>query len=373
MNYMCAMTTKECKEAYLKEYPKADKKGKTEGKLSRYNVGSIIYDLGDILTDIANLGTDAWSGSLDNIKELAKKHNLNISKHIDKTEGWYGESNTIEKLMDAYENSKSVNAYNFFKDLYSLLDSYKSKAEQKGMAGEDTPAPAKRKAGRPKKVVVGEVAPKKRVGRPSKVVVGDDTDYLKTITKNANKGLTGVPEKKVKNVFRKKKGANTDLSRFQEAQTNPAANVLTNPDLMRLIGSFSKYDLKGADKKIDGLISEITDILDSNPNDFSLNDEGGMYAKLMGDKLEKCMSDAFGIFGSDKMAFFYPMPSSNVNYGKSSRALITEFAGKKMFKTINSDLLTNEKGLNGKMIKLVPATKIIKYLDCVLKYMKRKY
>jgi hypothetical protein len=212
MNYMCAMTTKECKDAYLKEYPKAEKKGKaeTKGRLSRYNVGSVIYDLGDILTDIANLGEDTWSGSLDDIKELAKKNKLNISKHIDKTESWYGESKTIDNLMDAYENSKSVNAYNFFKDLYSLLDSYKSKAEQKGMAGEDTPAPAKRKAGRPKKVVVGEVAPKKRVGRPSKVVVGDDTDYLKTITKNANKGLTGVAEPKVKNVFRKAKEVVTD-------------------------------------------------------------------------------------------------------------------------------------------------------------------
>jgi hypothetical protein len=44
----------------------------------------------------------------------------------------------------------------------------------------------------------------------TKVVVGDDTDYLKTITKNANKGFTGVAEPKVKNVFRKAKEVVTD-------------------------------------------------------------------------------------------------------------------------------------------------------------------
>lgn len=206
MNYMCAMTTKECKDAYLKAHPKPEKKGKTESKLSRYNVGSVIYDLGDILVDMANLGTDAWSGSLDNIKELAKKHNLNISKHLDKTEGWYGESNTIEKLIDAFENSKSENAYNFFKDLYSLLESYKSKAEQNEMSKEDVPAPSsKRKVGRPKKVVVGDAPPKRPVGRPKKTMEAvPDTEYLKTITKNANKGLEGVAEPKVKRVFRRK-------------------------------------------------------------------------------------------------------------------------------------------------------------------------
>jgi hypothetical protein len=207
MNYMCAMTTKECKDAYLKAHPKPEKKGKTESKLSRYNVDSVIYNINDILTDIANLGEDTWSGSLDDIKELAKKNKLNISKHIDKTEGWYGESKTIDNLLEAYENSKSVNAFNFFKDLYSLLDSYKSKAEQKGMAGEDTPAPAKRKAGRPKKVVVGDAPPKKRVGRPSKVVVDapkknpkksvlgetdQQLDLLKLMVEGARKA--GLPE-----------------------------------------------------------------------------------------------------------------------------------------------------------------------------------
>lgn len=106
MNYMCAMTTKECKDAYLKAHPKPEKKGKTESKLSK----------------------------------------------------------------------------------------------------EDVPAPSsKRKVGRPKKVVVGDAPPKRPVGRPKKTMEAvPDTEYLKTITKNANKGLEGVAEPKVKRVFRRK-------------------------------------------------------------------------------------------------------------------------------------------------------------------------
>jgi hypothetical protein len=211
MNYMCAMTTKECKEAYLKEYPKPEKKAKPGARGFTLDTdGAISWNIGQPLVDMANLGNDAWSGSLDNIKALAKKNKVSISKYIDKTEGWFGESNTIEKILDGFEDSKNPKVYDFFEDIFKLLEEYKQKAEQKSMKEQDVPAPAKRKAGRPKKVVVGEVAPKKRVGRPSKVVVGDDTDYLKTITKNANKGLTGVPEKKVKNVVRKAKEVVTD-------------------------------------------------------------------------------------------------------------------------------------------------------------------
>jgi hypothetical protein len=174
MNYMCAMTTKECKEAYLKEYPKPEKKAKPGARGFTLDTdGAISWNIGQSLVDMANLGNDAWSGSLDNIKALAKKNKVSISKYIDKTEGWFGESNTIEKILDGFDDSKNPKVYDFFEDIFKLLEEYKQKAEQKSMKEQDVPAPAKRKAGRPKKVVVGDVAPKKRVGRPKKVVVGD--------------------------------------------------------------------------------------------------------------------------------------------------------------------------------------------------------
>ena len=64
------------------------------------------------------------------------------------------------------------------------------------MKEQDVPAPAKRKAGRPKKVVVGEVAPKKRVGRPKinakEVVTDQQEELVKLIVEGARKA--GLPE-----------------------------------------------------------------------------------------------------------------------------------------------------------------------------------
>jgi len=81
--------------------------------------------------------------------------------------------------------------------LFELLEGYRNKGEQMGMAEPDIPAPAPPPA--KKKVVIK------------------------------------VPKKKVV-----KKTPATDMERAMEALTNPAVGVMTNPDLVRLIGSFTK-------------------------------------------------------------------------------------------------------------------------------------
>jgi hypothetical protein len=75
------------------------------------------------------------------------------------------------------------------------------------MSGEDTPAPAKRKAGRPKKVVVGEVASKKNVGRPKinakEVVTDQQEELVKLIVEGARKA--GLPEDFTERIVLRKK------------------------------------------------------------------------------------------------------------------------------------------------------------------------
>jgi len=161
MNYMCAMTTKECKDAYLKAYPKLKPGGlkglydDPEGKYS-IDVDGLLDMIEGLLGDISNLGTDSWSGSTDNIIRLAKKHKVNISKFLSKEDaGWYQEYDTIENILDGFKG-KGKNYSNrlhfFLQDLFELLEGYRSKGEQMGMAEADVPAPAPPPA--KKKVVI---------------------------------------------------------------------------------------------------------------------------------------------------------------------------------------------------------------------------
>lgn len=74
----------------------------------------------------------------------------------------------------------------------------------------------------------------------------------------SDKAKTVPPVEKV--IIRKKKAKevapNTALSRFQEAEANPALKVLTNADLLKMIGSFTKgmkksyTDVKGVRGKL---------------------------------------------------------------------------------------------------------------------------
>jgi hypothetical protein len=191
MNYMCAMTTKECKEAYLKEYPKEPKK--TKSVKSKYGLNKS-DDVDVVLSDIANMKFgDKVLNDVDTenkIKEIAKKHKIDISKFIDGK----GELDIfVEDVLEGVRYGKSKKVSDFFDDFYDIIVDVKKKAEQMEMAEEDVPAPAP----------------------PAKKVI--------------------IRKKKAKEV-----APNTALSRFQEAETNPALKVLTNADLLKLIGSFTK-------------------------------------------------------------------------------------------------------------------------------------
>ena len=147
MNYMCAMTTKECKDAYLKAYPKpipGGLKGMYDGKKSAIDVDGLLDMIGGLITDLSNLGTDGWSGSNENIIKLAKKHKVNITKFLSKEDaGWYQEYDTIENILDGFKGKNFSKKIHFFlQDLFELLEGYRNKGEQMGMAEADTPAPA---------------------------------------------------------------------------------------------------------------------------------------------------------------------------------------------------------------------------------------
>jgi hypothetical protein len=157
MNYMCAMTTKECKDAYLKAYPKpipGGLKGIYSGDPDSIDVDGLLDMISGLLSDLSNLGTDGWSGSNDSIIKLAKKHKVNISKFLSKEDaGWYQEYDTVENLLDGFKGKNySKKAHFFLQDLFELLEGYRNKGEQVGMAEADTPAPASAPA---KKVVSG--------------------------------------------------------------------------------------------------------------------------------------------------------------------------------------------------------------------------
>jgi hypothetical protein len=163
MNYMCAMTTKECKDAYLKAYPKPKPGGlkglydDPEGKYS-IDVDGLLDLIGGLLGDLSNLGTDGWSGSNDNIIKLAKKHKVNISKFLSKEDaGWYQEYDTVENILDGFKGKNYSNKLHFFlQDLFELLEGYRNKGEQMGMAEADVPAPdtSSKKVKVPKKAKV---------------------------------------------------------------------------------------------------------------------------------------------------------------------------------------------------------------------------
>jgi hypothetical protein len=145
MNYMCAMTTKECKEAYLKEHPKEPKKVKKvkdtpappESKY-RFNKSDDIDLLLNEMSDM-EFGSDILNdASTENkIRELAKKHNIDISKFADSDEG-----SMVENVLEGVRYGKSKNVYDFFEDYYDLIESLKGKGEEKEMGKEDVPAPA---------------------------------------------------------------------------------------------------------------------------------------------------------------------------------------------------------------------------------------
>ena len=109
MNYMCAMTTKECKEAYLKEHPKPFK--------SQYGLNKS-DDADLILSDIANMdfGNEIlYNTDTENkIKEIAKKHKIDISKFIDGK----GENDLfVEDVLEGVRYGKSKKVKAFFEDM----------------------------------------------------------------------------------------------------------------------------------------------------------------------------------------------------------------------------------------------------------------
>lgn len=147
MNYMCAMTTKECKDAYLKAYPKpipGGLKGIYSGDPDSIDVDGLLDMISGLLSDLSNLGTDGWSGSNDSIIKLAKKHKVNITKFLSKADaGWYQEYDTVENILDGFKGKNwSKKAHFFLQDLFELVEGYRNKGEQMDMAEADVPAPA---------------------------------------------------------------------------------------------------------------------------------------------------------------------------------------------------------------------------------------
>lgn len=148
MNYMCAMTTKECKDAYLKEHPKEPKKARA--KKAEAVVAPSAPSAPDrtaVQKELVDMGKKAM--------EVADKR-ANIQMEL-------SEMGKKAKLKEAQKEAQ---------------------------------------------------------------------DYL----------VSKVPKKVI---IRKKKtpkadAPNTDVARFQEAEANPALKVLTNSDLLKMIGSFTK-------------------------------------------------------------------------------------------------------------------------------------
>ena len=224
MNYMCAMTTKECKDAYLKEYPKEPKKAKkAKGTYDTIQEnGALIWDIQQLMDKVVSLG--AWSGSLDDIKAIAKKHNVGITKYLRKTE-----LATLDSIIKGLENDDTrENVFHFFGDIYAMLDRYARSKVQKELVdmGKKAMKVADKRAN-----IQMELS---EIGKKAK---------LKEAQKEAQDYLASKVPKKV--IIRKKKAPkadapNTDVARFQEAETNPALKVLTNADLLKMIGSFTK-------------------------------------------------------------------------------------------------------------------------------------
>lgn len=264
MNYMCAMTTKECKEAYLKAHPKEPKKAKKETR--KKGTYSTIEIEGWLIWDIQNEGIDkvvsldAWSGSLDDIKAIAKKHNVGITKYLRKTE-----LATLNSIIKGLENDDTrENVFHFFEDIQAMLEGYIKKAEGK----KDAPAPDRSKVQK-ELVDMGKKAMEvadKRANIQMELSEMGKKAKLKEAQKEAQKYLStkGMVNKAKQIAVEKeqmrapapakkavpapaKEAVSADIARFQEAEANPALKVLTNPDLLKTIGSFTNPRYKNVD------------------------------------------------------------------------------------------------------------------------------
>jgi hypothetical protein len=264
----------------------------------------------------------------DTIQSLSKKQGFGFSGNVYNSKGGRGAmlspSEMIDNALTVLENGRDEPRYSVF--LTELLDFVKSRLDE---------------------LKVKETAKAEK-----------DTAKAEKETAKAEKAKTKAEKDKAKADALARK-------RFAEAEANPALKVLTNADLMKLIGSFGKYDIKGADRKLNELLDEVYELI--------MDDEIGEYLDnaewRTSSKLDSILSDVFGNKKKIK-EYFKTLPDELEGDEAKGQYLVRMFAGEDGVGNIVESLFTDIEGENGEMMKLEPAKLFIKFNELVSEWLK---
>lgn len=325
MNYMCAMTTKECKEAYLKAHPKEPKKARAKKAEvvppappapDRTAVQKELVDMGKKAMEVA----DKRANIQMELSEMGKKAKLKeAQKEAQKYLSTKGMVNKAKQIAVEKEQMRAVPApakeaekskSELIAELRGILSNSElekpieeigkakmkntitSLAEKQGFRfsggvfkssswGQNDPA----------EMIINalEVLEKGRNEPRHSVFLTGLLDYVKRkIDKRKENEMANAEKETAKETAKAerdkakaerdkakaekyKANEKSDVARFQEAEANPALKVLTNTDLLKLIGSFTKgmkksyTDVKGVRGKLrDSLLAFFTPIFQNS-------------------------------------------------------------------------------------------------------------
>lgn len=404
MNYMCAMTTKECKEAYLKAHPKEPKKAKKVKEVApappapdRTAVQMELVEMGKKAKDVAEKRANIQM----ELSEIGKKAKLKeAQKEAQKYLATKGMANkakqmAVEKEQVREEAKEKVIASKksaLIAELRKMIEGKKlydigqaktkdaiqslSKKQGFGFSG----GVYKSFGGRgamlsPSEMIENALTVLERGGDEPRhsAFLTELVDFVKSSldelkakeTAKAGKDTAKAEKAKTKAEKEKAKADALALARFQEAETNPALKVLTNADLMKLIGSFGRLDIKGADKKLNELWEEVYDLAIDDEIGEYLDDIGWKTGYKLGEILED-------VFGSKKKwkEYFEKAPDDWEGDEGKGELLVRNFAGTDSIQNIREDLFTDKEGVNGSMMKLEPAKLFIKLNELVSEWLK---
>lgn len=304
MNYMCAMTTKECKEAYLKEHPKPEKKvraKKAKAEVAppappapdRSKVQMELVEMGQKAKDVAEKRANIQMelseiGKKAKLKEaqkeaqkfLATKGMANKAKQMAVEKEQMAVEKEQMKAVPAPANGAEKSKSELIAELRGILSNRElekpideiGKAKMKntitslaekqgfrfsggvfkdaGMWGQNDP---------PEMIENALTVLEKGKNEPRhSVFLTGLLDYVKrkidkwkenemaNAEKETAKEMAKAERDKAKaerdkaKAEKYKANEKSDVARFQEAEANPALKVLTNTDLLKMIGSFTK-------------------------------------------------------------------------------------------------------------------------------------
>ena len=415
MNYMCAMTTKECKEAYLKAHPKEPKKARAKKVVIRKKkakevappapsapdrtaVQKELVDMGKKAMDVA----DKRANIQMELSEMGKKAKLKeAQKEAQKYLSTKGMVNKAKQIAVEKEQMRAVpvpakkavsSRSGLIAELRTIIDGKKlfeigqaktkdtiqslSKKQGFGFSGSVYNSKGGRGSMLSPSEMIGNVLTVMEKGGDEprhSVFLTELLDFVKSIIVEVKAKETAKAEKETAKAEKAKTKAEKDKAkadtlarkRFAEAEANPALKVLTNADLMKLIGSFGKYDIKGADRKLNELLDEVYELI--------MDDEIGEYLDGAGwrtsSKLDSILSDVFGDKKKIK-EYFKTLPDELEGEEAEGQYLVRMFAGEDGVGNIVESLFTDIEGENGEMMKLEPAKLFIKFNELVSEWLK---